>query len=191
MSVLSQQASHACHLDDEIVALSLQLEEISYREETNKAKYTADKVPDLEIAYASYLAEIEAYLAFLKDVKLAHSIASAVDADAEAIAELAQVEEQAQQDRRVAVQMSSDDPDLEAPPPYAEVARDDSIEDDEVIRRITALLSSEHDAHDALENEPGPSVSYTQRQADAMGKLARNQFECIACRDEFRFADII
>ncbi|KAI0611949.1 FAD/NAD(P)-binding domain-containing protein [Pyrenophora tritici-repentis] len=187
--VISQQASHPCHLDDEIVALSLQLEEINYREETKKAKYTPDNVPDLEVAYASYLTEIETHLAFLKDVKLAHSIANAVDADAEVIAELAQVETQAQEDRRVAVQMSSDDPDLEAPPPYAEVVRDDSIEN-EVVRRMTALLSSEHDAHDDLENEAGLSVSYTQRQADAMGKLARNQFECIACREEFRFADI-
>ena len=189
MSVLSQQEYHPCYLDDEIVALALQLEEITYREETKKAKYTPDNIPDLEVAYAEYLTEIEAHLAFLKDVKLAHSIASAVDADAEAIAEIAQVEAQAQEDRRVAVQMSSDDPDLEAPPPYAEVVRNDSIED-EVIRRMATLLSLEHDPHDDLEDEAGPSVSYTQRQADVMGKLARNQFECIACREEFRFADI-
>ena len=189
MSVLSQQASHPCHLDDEILALALQLEEINDREETKKAKYTPDNIPDLEVAYTNYLAEIEAHLAFLRDVKFAHSMANAVDADADAIAEIAQIETQAQEDRRVAVQMSTDDPNLEAPPPYAEVVRNDSIED-EITRRIAALLSSELDPRDDVEDGAGPSSSYTERQADAMGKLARNQFECTACRGEFRFADI-
>lgn len=190
MSVLSQKASHPCDLDDEILALALQMEEINYREEMKKAKYTPDKTPDLEVAYTNYLAEIEAHLAFLKDVKLAHSMANAVNADADAIAEIAQIETQAQEDRRVAVQMSTDDPDLEAPPPYAEVVRNDFIED-EITHRIAALLSSEHGVHDGVEDGAGPSSSYTERQADAMGKLARNQFECTACRDEFRFTDII
>jgi len=189
ISVLSQQAYHPSHLDDEIAALTLQLEEISYREEMKKGKYTLDNIPDLEVAYSEYLVEIEAHLAFLKDVKLAHSIGSAIDADTKTIVEIAQVESQAQEDRRVAVQMSSDDPDLEAPPPYTEVVCNCSIED-EFTRRMDTLLSLRRDPHDGLEDEASPSVSYAQRQADVMGKLARNQFECTACGEEFCFAEI-
>jgi hypothetical protein len=189
MSVLSEQATHPYHLDDEITALILQLEEINYREETKKAKYTSNNVPDLEVAYADYLSEIESHLAFLKDLKLAHSIANAVDADAEAIAELTRGESQANEDRRLAVQMSSDDPELEAPPPYTEVVRDDTIED-EVVRRMAALLTMEYDEYQGPEVEAGPSVPYAQRQADALDKLAHQKFECTACADEYRLADM-
>ena len=31
---------------------------------------------------------------------------------------------------------------------------------------------------------------YARRQADAIGKLARETFQCIACRDSFRWADV-
>lgn len=122
---LVQHVFHPHHLDDEIAALSLQLKEVNFREDTKKAKYTSDNVPDLEVAYADYLTEIETHLAFLKDVKLAHSIDNAVDADAQAIAEITQGEAQAQQDHRVAVEMSSEDPELEAPPAYTEEGRDE------------------------------------------------------------------
>jgi hypothetical protein len=74
----------------------------------------------LEVAYASYLDEIETHLAFLKDVKLAHSIANAVDTDGPVLQQISQGESQAQEDRRYAMRISSDDPELEAPPPYTQ-----------------------------------------------------------------------
>ncbi|KAF1848192.1 uncharacterized protein K460DRAFT_427193 [Cucurbitaria berberidis CBS 394.84] len=189
MSVAVQQVSHLDHLDDQIVALALQLEEINFREETNKAKYPVDEVPDLEVAYANYLAEIEVHLAFLKDVKFAHSIANAVDADAQAIADITQTEAQAHEDRRVAVQMSSDDPELEAPPAYTEEVRNEFLEG-EVVRRFAALLTSDDDLYESPESVAGPSVPYAQRQADALGILARPTFECTACSNDFRLTDI-
>lgn len=130
MANIAVRAAHPGYLDDEIVALTLQVEEINYREETKKAKYPVNDIPDLEIAYASYLNEIEAHLSFLRDVKLAHSIANAVDTDAQAIAEVSQENRQAQDDHYMAVQMSAEDPDLEAPPPYTQEARSDFIEDE-------------------------------------------------------------
>ncbi len=189
MSILLHQASHPANLDDEIVALTLQLDEIACREETKKAKHAAENIPDLEVAYASYLMEIEAHLAFLKDIKLAHSIANAVDADAHAIEEIAQAEAQANQDRQAALRMSSDDPELEAPPPYTEQARDEFL-DDEVMRRLAALLTSNDDLYSDPEPEAGPSVPYAQRQAEALGILSRPSSECTACLNDFRLAEI-
>jgi hypothetical protein len=189
MSVVPVQPTRSEHLDDEIAALTLQLDELNYYEETKKAKYSSAKVPDLEIAYATYLVEIEAHLAFLKDIKLAHSFASAIDTDAEAIAEIAQSEVHAQEDRRIAVQMSSDDPELEAPPPYTEVARTDYIED-EIAQRLAALFSSSDDLYEGSREEPGPSVQYAERQAKALETLASERLQCAACTDEFRWKDI-
>lgn len=103
MATVAVSATHPGYLDDEITALTLQLEEINYRDETKKAKYSVNNIPDLEVAYTSYLNEIEAHLNFLRDVKLAHSIANAVDTDAQAIAEAAQENQQAQEDHLMAV----------------------------------------------------------------------------------------
>jgi hypothetical protein len=187
MSTVAVQPAHPDLLDDEIAALTLQLDEINYREQTKKAKYSSSNIPDLEVACSSYLSEIEAHLVFLKDVKLAHSFASAIDTDAQAIAEIAQSEVHAQEDRRIAVQMSSDDPELEAPPACTEIVRADYLED-KVMRRLAALLSSIDELYEDPRDKPGPSVQYAQRQVKALETLASDWFQCIACRDEFRWA---
>ena len=66
MAAIALRASHTGHLYDEIVALTLQLEEINCREKTRKAKYPFNNIPDLEVANSNYLSEIEAHLAFLR-----------------------------------------------------------------------------------------------------------------------------
>jgi hypothetical protein len=188
MATIAVSATHPGYLDDEITALTLQLEEINYRDETKKAKYSVNNIPDLEVAYTSYLNEIEAYLGFLRDVKFAHSIANAVDTDAQAMAEAAQENQQAQEDHLMAVQMSAEDPDLEAPPPYTQEVRRNFIED-EVVRRLAALLTSDDELYALPQPEAGPSVPY-QRQAVALNKLAQEAFQCVGCYGEFRWADI-
>jgi hypothetical protein len=189
MSAIAVQPTGPDFLDDQIAALTLQLDELNYYEETKKAKYSSANIPDMEIAYRSYLNEIEAHLAFLKDIKLAHSFASAVDTDGDAIAEITQSEAHAQEDRRVAVQMSNDDPELEAPPPYTEVDRTDYTED-EVLQRLTALLSSSDDLYEDPREESGPSVQYAQRQAKVLETMASEKLECAACTEEFRWVSL-
>ncbi|KAF9696797.1 hypothetical protein EKO04_005389 [Ascochyta lentis] len=186
MSTIAVRATHPSYLDDEIVALTLQMDEINYREETKKAKYPIDEVPDLELAYSSYLTEIEAHLTFLRDVKLAHSIANAVDTDAVVIAEITHGDQQAQDDHCVAVQMSTDDPELEKPPPYTQQVRNDYIED-EIVRRLATMLTTEDDVYEDPQVEAGPSVPYARRQAVALEKLALEVFECTGCASEFRW----
>lgn len=188
MATVAVHVVHPGYLDDEITALTLQLKEMNYREGIKKAKYPVNDVPDLEIAYTSYLNEIEAHLSFLRDVKLAHSIANAVDADAQAIAEAAQENQRAQNDHLMAVQMSTEDPELEAPPPYTQEVRRDFIED-EVVRRLAALLTTDDEIYEPSQSEAGPSIPY-QRQAVALDRLAQEAFECTGCTDEFRWANI-
>lgn len=176
-------------LDDEILALTLQLEEISYRNETRKGKNAANKVPDLEVAYADYLAEIETQLTSLKDIRLAHSIANAVDTDAQAISELAQAETQAQEDRQYAMRFNSNDAPVEAPPPYTQQLRNDFVED-EVVRRLAALMTTDESLYEEPESEAGPSVPYAKRQASAL-KMLSQEFQCSICREYFRSAQMI
>ena len=131
----------------------------------------------------------------LVDARLAHSIASAVDLDGEAITALSQLEAQASDDRQVAVQMSHNEPDFEAPPPYLEIAQEDHIEV-ELARRLNGLFSSkegfddDHDDHDDLKGA-GPSEPYARRQASALGILAGPALQCIACTGRFRWTDIV
>lgn len=187
MATVAVRTAHSGCLDDEIVALTLQMEEIHFHDGTKKAKYPADKVPDLELAYSINLKEIEAHLAFLNDIKLAHSIANAVDTDAEIIADITHEDQQAQDDHLMAVQMSTNDPDLEPPPPYTQQARTDYIED-EVVRRLATMLTTEDELYKDYQVEAGPSVPYARRQAVALEKLALEVFECTGCTSEFRWS---
>ncbi|KAJ6197792.1 hypothetical protein J3E72DRAFT_219130 [Bipolaris maydis] len=187
----TNQPSCPSYLDDCITALTLQLEEITYHNETsNKGKYPADKVPDHNVACASYLSEIRDHLQLLEDTKFAHSIANAVYTDAELITQMAQQEAQAQDDRIYARQISTDHPlEYEAPPPYTEKLRQDFI-DDEITSRLAAMLTADDSLHEDTTSEADPSVSSTQCQAKALGHLSREQFECCACRGDFRLASV-
>lgn len=118
--ILTIQPTHPSSLDDEIVALTLQLDEINCQPSLNKGKYKADEPPDMELAFSAFQQEIQMYMQFLNDLKCAHSIARAVNADAQAIAELVQDEGREERDRRLALQMSGQNPDEDVPPPYAE-----------------------------------------------------------------------
>ena len=170
-----------------MLALNLQREEIIDREGTKKGKYTLNNIPDLEIAFTDYLAEIEVRLQFFDDFRLAHSIANAVDSDAEAIAELSQAETRAEEDRQVAVRLSDGDPDLQVSPPHQEAAHESFMAKE--VSHLADLLSNE-ELDGSATAVAGPSAPYARRQADAFGKLARKTFQCVACTDSFRWTDV-
>ena len=129
----------------------------------------------------------------MKDAKLAHSIADEVEADAQAIAELSKAESQAEENRQVAIRTSHDDPDLEAPPPCTEHSRHQAPIEGELISRLATLLSSstnEEFDESTVTAVAGPSKPYARRQADALYKLVGEHFQCIACTEKFRWADV-
>ena len=184
------QAAYAKNSEDEIAGLKLHMEDIGEREESKKAKYPMNNPPDLEIAYGIYLAELRNYLQIWTDLKLAHSIANAVDSDAQVIAELSQAETQDEEDRQVAIRMSHGDPGFEAPPPYTEEAHESSVKA-ELARRLADMLISNEDNENDAAPVAGPSQPYVHQQADALGKMAREAFKCTACMDNFRMADVL
>jgi hypothetical protein len=96
--------SRPAHLDDEIMALTLQLEEIESNSSSRKGKHRADcPPPDFCVASSVYQAEIQQAIESLTDLKFAHSIARAVDTDAQAIRQIGQEEAQGEEDRRLAL----------------------------------------------------------------------------------------
>ncbi|EEQ31179.1 IBR domain-containing protein [Microsporum canis CBS 113480] len=111
-------AENLGRLDDELVALELQLEEIDSYGRERKGKCPSNNLPDSELAYVAFQAEIEGCIDSLSDLKIAHSIAHAVDTDGQAITDVLRDEAQAQQDRRLAMTMVGAISGNEAPPPY-------------------------------------------------------------------------
>lgn len=131
MATLTVQPANPVSFDDEMMALALQLEEINCQPTVQKGKYKVGNPPDMELAFATFQKEVQMHMQFLNDLNFAHSVARAVDTDAEAIAESVQDEDREQRDRRLALQLSGQNPD-DVPPPYAEVGVATSVEGDKV-----------------------------------------------------------
>ncbi|TID25008.1 hypothetical protein E2P81_ATG04113 [Venturia nashicola] len=121
MATLTVQPAHPITFDDEMMALALQLEEIDNQSTVQKGKYNVDSPPDTELAFAAFQKEIQMSMQILSDLKLAQSFAQAIVTDAQEIAESVQDESRAVGDRRLALQLSGQNPNDDiAPPPYDE-----------------------------------------------------------------------
>jgi hypothetical protein len=112
----ASQPFHPIPLDDEYAALTLQLEELGLVPDSSKGKHPVDQPPDFNIAFASFQAELEQYKTFLADQKPAQSIAAAVHTDCGVIGDLTSQDVQAHEDRCFVLQLSNNDPELEAAP---------------------------------------------------------------------------
>ncbi|KAF2812467.1 uncharacterized protein BDZ99DRAFT_439618 [Mytilinidion resinicola] len=169
-ALATTQPAHPAHLDDEIMALALQLEEIDIHSKGQKGKHKACSPPDIDVAFSAFQAELQQAIGLLEDLKCAHSIALAVDTDSQLIREIAQEEAQGERDRRLALQLSGQNPDLalDAPPPYEEGSQED---------------------------DAGPSMTYAERQRTVLEKLplrSRDKWlQCIACIDKFPPHEIV
>lgn len=176
------------YFDDEITALAVQLEEINCREENSKGKSRADEIPDIDVAVSTYQLEVQAHIQFMHDLKLAHSIASAVDTDGQAIAEATQGESQAQQDRQLALQVNErGDEEPEAPPPYSQVDLSSAVLE-ERLNWAPNLYDAETDDED--ENAAGPSTAYQRHQGKALKALSRMDAFCSVCFERFRQCEV-
>ncbi|QDS75638.1 hypothetical protein FKW77_006893 [Venturia effusa] len=197
MATLTIKSAHPIKFDDEMMALALQLEEIECQPAIQKGKYKADSPPDLELAFTAFQKEVQMHIQFLNDLNLAHSIARAVDTDAQAIAASVQVEGREERDRRLALQLGGQNPD-DAPPPYVEIGESLPAQSVEPSSRLYAELQMEALKQPfpiVLEDDQkcvaGPSTSYADRQLQAFEKLAMCDAQCIACDDNLRNADVM
>lgn len=164
-------------LDDEIAALSLQLMEIELDESESKGKYAAGNPPDTKIASDNFQSEILGHLDFLKDLKMAHSIACAVNVDAHAIAQLTEPEKRARYDREYASRLQEGYPNE----PYTTSSsyNDSDSFQDLVDEGNTINL----DVEDALDTEP--SNAYADQQAKVLGEFSQ-MHECDVCYEIYR-----
>jgi len=185
---MNQASDQSLLLDDEIAALTLQLEEIGINQGNGKGKYPVGRQPDNEVAAGSFQAEILAHLTFLKDLQLAHSIARAVDTDAQAIAELAQPEEQAREDRLHAIRLGNETHEDASSTgfPIGYSSRNEQAFSNAGIQSI--ILDGSDDEPDD-ESQAGPSVAYANRQARAFDKF-HDEHQCAVCFEEYRITSM-
>ncbi|KAF2683499.1 hypothetical protein K458DRAFT_453098 [Lentithecium fluviatile CBS 122367] len=180
------QPTHPTALDDEIAALALQFQEIDIFSETLKGKHAVDDPPDSEVAYASFQAELEALQIFLMDQQLAQSMGAAVYTDGGLITDLTSRDIQSHEDRRVAIRMSNEDPEIEGPPPAVVGELRTAVQEwTSTVAEILAASSLVEFSDDVI--EAGPSVSYAESQADVLEKLS-NTTRCSACLSRFPVA---
>ncbi|CAN9423852.1 unnamed protein product [Alternaria alternata] len=189
MSVIVPQTSHAGGIDDELAALTLQLEELGVYSEAKKGKHPIDQPPDIDVAYSRFQIELQAYEDFLTDQKLAQSIGAAVHSDSVVIEDLTSQDVQAHEDRRFALVLSNNDPEIEAPPLSVHDHLQGEVHDwmSTVSGNIAAASVVEFSDD---ETEAGPAMSYVERQADTIKKLS-TEFKCCTCYDRFPRASMV
>ncbi|KAH4007037.1 hypothetical protein HBI56_033900 [Parastagonospora nodorum] len=183
MSVTALRPSHPIPLDDEIAALAFQLEELGLQSESSKGKHPIDRPSNFEVVFAAFQAELEEYQAFLADQKLAQSIGAAVHSDGAVIGDLTAQEIQSHEDHRFVLQLSNDDPEIEAPPGTVDHHVQGNVDDWMSTVAETVAAYSVVDFSDD-ETEAGPSMTYAERQADTIKKMSM-EFQCVACTDRY------
>lgn len=193
--VIAAQAGHPNQFEDEMLAMQLQLEEINNQQD-HKGKVRADRVPDLQLAFIAFQAEVRRHIQFLNDVKLANSIAFAVDRDGRVIAELAQEEAREEQDRRLAMEMSGEDPDSPQSK-YPGIGFIINVPQETTSGTLAEgqaqAMKRKRNAFEEDEEDSSASCSrtYTERQQFAIYKLPRYAYQCTVCTEMFRADDII
>lgn len=175
-------AAHQTPLDDELAALALQFEELGVLSEPGKGKHPIDQPPDFEVAFASFQAELENYRTLLSDQKLAQSIGAAVHTDGALIGDITAQELQSHADHRFVLQLSNNDAEIEEPPRHIGQIEDRGI--GEWMSTITDTISAQSvvDFSDD-ETKAGPSMTFTERQADTIKKMSM-VFQCVACTEQ-------
>jgi hypothetical protein len=185
-STIVAPAGHPDVLEDEIMAFALQLEEVAIYGQNEKGKFPAESPPDNAMAFNSFQAELSSHLTFLKDLKLAHSIAHAVGTDASAIAELAGTEEQAHDDRHFALQLSGffeeDD--------GSSFSGEDAGGPSNSRWMTTTTAAARAIDRSATSIEDTTPTDYAQQQAHALTNLAQ-EIQCCVCFEDYRAFSIV
>jgi hypothetical protein len=178
MELLPAQNSQSVS-EDEMLSLTQQLKEIECYRENGKGKYPAGTLSDVEAATSMFRDEVEAYITFLSDRRLAQSISLAVDSDLEAITTIRKEETQAGNDRRLALSIGSGDLiTCESPPTDDQ----DSICDFPLSKSPLCIATQlSYCDEDYQESEvSGPSMTYKQRQEEMAQKLnTKNPVLCL------------
>lgn len=167
---------------DEAFALQVQREEIEAQRARQTGKWAEGSYPDTWLAFDAFEAEIEKATTLLEDIRLAHSIAQAVDSDAVAIDEARAEERQSSQDRDMALTLNDDEgsqtQELTERTPSSASLVSSWIDWAFVPRAIDANSSAPSDTTVA-----GPSAPYAVRQRNAFEQLPQLKVDCTVCGD--------
>ena len=166
--------------DDESFALQLQLEENEAQRELQSGKWAEDRPPDFVLAFDDFHAELKKAILLVEDLKLAHSIAEAVDSDAVAIEESRVEETQSVQDRSLALSLHEGEnlpsqgiTDM----PEMSHLEAESVDWQHVLRTTEASTFS-MESNDTV---AGPSANYALRQKAVLEHLPQLKVECSVC----------
>ncbi|CAG9948525.1 unnamed protein product [Clonostachys rosea f. rosea IK726] len=170
------------HLNDDSLALQIQLEEVQGQREHQSGKWVEGNPPDYAIAFEMFENEVNGAIALVQDMRLAHSIAMAVDSDALAIELLTAEEASIAQDRAYALSLDEDGGaarlnntnTLDVLSPKGEV-----IDWDFVFDSATPVVESWATSSTVA----GPSGQYVHHQQAALQGLPNIKVECFVCGD--------
>lgn len=172
--------------EDESLALQLQLNEIEIQRELQTGKWTENTSPDFALAFDDFEAELKKSILLVEDLKIAHSIAKAVESDAVAIEE--SIEEwrtkvtQFVQDRDFARSLNEDGnmPSQDvANLPQVPCPTEESVDWDYVERATKAATLSIASSTTVA----GPSSHYALRQRTVLEHFPQLKVECSVCGD--------
>lgn len=186
MEVVSYPLPYHSVLDEEIEALTQQLEEIGFYNENDKGKHREDDLPDYEIAIVTFLDEVRTHISFLSDQKLARSVAVAVESDGHLVAAISQEELRAESDRRLARYVGENDRMFDNNTVDDGIGHYDFQEtQSRVIDELLDNVAFETRA------DAGPSMTFAQRQEEAVEKMSRSRFQCCVCYENFQPCKIV
>lgn len=180
MTSIVTQISQSTLVDDEIMALALQLEEIGVFCQSGKGKHAVDRPPDSEIACLNFRTELDNHRTFLLDQRFAHNMGVAVYSDGPVIAETTAEEIQCHEDRLLALRISDGRQYEKLPSSTVKETRDriqDWISTAPESQYAGSVADFSNDETDA-----GPSLSYADRQATVLEKLSK-QLKCAVCHE--------
>lgn len=170
-------------LHDHQFALELQLQDIETQRQSHSGKWAEGSPPDYALAFEDFEAEVNKAILLIQDIRLAHSIAEAVDSDAAIIAQLAIEEERAAKDREIARDFAEDSDFVsEDGSASAENVQPSagSVDWSGILR--AADVSSK--AWSPPSTVAGPSRQYPYRQREtAFGNVFWSSDKCSVCND--------
>lgn len=157
------------YLDDQNLALQIQLGEIHAQYEGQHGKWHEDSPPDFVLAFKSFEAELQKCIDIIEDAKFAQSMSAAVEADSEAIEELNLQEMQAVNDRGLALGFNED-----GPMPSSAMLQ---VEPETIGYENTLPLGTDVGCGTIA----GPSGQHSSQQDIVVGKGAVKPVECVVC----------
>ncbi|KAL4866289.1 hypothetical protein BDV12DRAFT_210633 [Aspergillus spectabilis] len=171
--------------------VQLQLEDVGIYFDRSKGK--SREPTDEELAFKLQNEELENSSQFLLDKRMAISMAAAVVADGQVLADNKAREEMAAIDRQIAHNLSNNEP-----PPTAEQAQSKTEPgglDDETLDKLRILYISGLEDDNGLKGDDADSIEleHAESSAWAAGRAHRPQSmrRCEACRDEIHFINVV